>query len=178
MSITIGNYYYFNNFSYQNAYTQNASNLVNPLSNKVNQQNSITLNESVPDISAAKRTGSIECKTCKERKYQDSSDDPGVSFKSAAHIDPGSSGAVVMAHEQEHVSNERAKASAENRKIVSQSVSLQTAVCPECGRVYVAGGTTRTVTKSDNSGDNKDFFKDNFNSLMSKHFGKSIDVKV
>lgn len=28
----------------------------------------------------------------------------------------------------------------------NQSVSLHMGVCPECGRSYVAGGTTRTTT--------------------------------
>ncbi len=87
-----------------------------------------------------------ECQTCKERKYQDGSDDPGVSFKSPAHIDPDMAGAMVRGHENEHVVRERAKADQEDRKVVSQSVTYHTAICPECGRVYVSGGTTRTVT--------------------------------
>ena len=32
--------------------------------------------------------------------------------------------------------------------MVSQSVTLHTAICPECGDVYVSGGTTRTTTKA------------------------------
>jgi len=99
---------------------------------------------------ATKKASQIECQTCKNRKYTDGSDDPGVSFKSAAHIDPRNSSAVVMAHEQEHVRHETAKAAGEKKDIVSQSVSLQTSVCPECGRVYTSGGVTRTVTRSKN----------------------------
>ena len=90
-----------------------------------------------------------ECETCKNRKYVDQSDDPSVSFQSPAHISPGQSAAVVMSHEREHVANEQARAEQEGRKVVSQTVSLSMGVCPECGRVYVAGGTTRTVTVSD-----------------------------
>lgn len=89
-----------------------------------------------------------ECQTCKERKYQDGSDDPGVSFKTAAHIDPNRAAAVVRGHEQEHVVREQAKARQEDRKVVSQSVTLHTEICPECGRAYISGGTTRTVTKA------------------------------
>lgn len=89
-----------------------------------------------------------ECQTCKERKYQDGSDDPGVSFKTAAHIDPGQAAAVVRGHEQEHVMREQAKAAREDRKVVSQSVTLHTEICPECGKAYISGGTTRTVTKA------------------------------
>ncbi|NLK85963.1 MAG: hypothetical protein GX279_00525 [Clostridiaceae bacterium] len=100
------------------------------------------------DLQALKQMGKVECETCKSRTYQDGSDDPGVSFKAPGHIDPASSGAVVRAHEQEHVANEQAKARAEGKRVVSQSVRIFTSVCPECGRAYVSGGVTRTVTAS------------------------------
>ena len=87
-----------------------------------------------------------ECATCKNRKYQDGSDEM-VSFKSAAHISPQSSASRVMAHEREHVSNAYKKAAQNNGKVISANVSLQTAVCPECGRSYVSGGTTSTQIK-------------------------------
>ncbi len=89
------------------------------------------------------------CQTCKERKYQDGSNDPSVSFKTAGHIDPEDSAAVVKSHEMEHVVNEQARAKSEGKEVVAQSVSLQTSVCPECGRTYVSGGTTKTTTKSE-----------------------------
>jgi len=89
------------------------------------------------------------CQTCKNREYVDVSDDPSVSFQTPQHIAPGQSGAKVMAHEREHVSNEQEKAEREERRVVSQSVSLSTAICPECGKVYVSGGVTRTVTAND-----------------------------
>lgn len=98
-----------------------------------------------------KRTGQIECQTCKERRYQDGSDDPGVSFKAPGHISPQGSAAVVMAHEREHVGNEQAEARSEGRKVVAQSVRLFTSVCPECGKAYVSGGETRTVTAADDN---------------------------
>ncbi len=41
---------------------------------------------------------------------------------------------------------EQAKAQRENRRVVSQSVTIHNDICPECGKVYVSGGTTRTVT--------------------------------
>lgn len=87
-----------------------------------------------------------ECQTCKERKYQDGSDDPGVSFKTPTNIDPDLAPSAVRGHEMEHVYREQAKASREGRKVVSQNVTYHTAICPECGRAYVSGGTTRTVT--------------------------------
>lgn len=105
------------------------------------------------DIRRLKQTGAIECQTCKNRQYQDGSNDPGVSFKAPGHISPESSAAVVQSHEQEHVSNEQASALREGRKVVSQSVKLFTAVCPECGSTYVSGGETRTTTASDEKQD-------------------------
>ena len=89
-----------------------------------------------------------ECQTCKNRKYQDGSDDPGVSFKTATNVAPEQAAAAVRGHEQEHVVREQAKAVREDRKVVSQSVTLHTDICPECGDVYVSGGTTRTTTKA------------------------------
>lgn len=89
-----------------------------------------------------------ECQTCKERKYQDQSDDPGVSYQTPTNIAPEQAAAAVRGHEQEHVVREQAAAQREDREVVSQSVTLHTAICPECGRVYVSGGTTRTATRS------------------------------
>ena len=92
---------------------------------------------------------SQECQTCKNRTYKDQSNDPSVSFQTATHISPGQAAATVLAHENEHVSHEQARADREGRRVISQSVSLETAFCPECGRMYVSGGTTRTITAED-----------------------------
>ena len=51
------------------------------------------------------RSSPSDCETCKERKYQDGSDENNVSFKTAAHISPESAASKVRAHENEHVSN-------------------------------------------------------------------------
>ena len=95
---------------------------------------------------AGKEYGDGKCQTCEDRKYQDGSNDMGVSFKSPTRVAPEAAASAVRGHEQEHVSREQAKAKRENRHVVSQSVSLHTSVCPECGRVYVSGGVTRTTT--------------------------------
>ncbi len=87
-----------------------------------------------------------ECKTCEQRKYQDGSDDMGVSYQTPTRIDPDQVASAVRGHEMEHVVREQAKAQREGRKVVSQSVTLHTAICPECGKAYISGGTTRTVT--------------------------------
>ena len=88
-----------------------------------------------------------ECKTCKNRKYQDGSDEANVSFKSASHVSPESAGAAVRSHEAEHVKNAYNKAATGNGKVISASVNIHTSVCPECGRTYVSGGTTNTQIK-------------------------------
>ena len=89
-----------------------------------------------------------ECQTCKNRKYQDASDDPGVSFKSASKVGPEGAAAAVRGHEYEHVYRNQAKAAREGKEVVYQSVRIKTAICPECGDSYVAGGETTTVTKT------------------------------
>ncbi|MDR1135462.1 MAG: hypothetical protein LBL49_04690 [Clostridiales Family XIII bacterium] len=91
--------------------------------------------------------GSQECQSCKSRRYKDVSDDPSVSFQSPTKLSDAEAGSAVRAHEQEHVSHEQAKAERENREVVSQNVVIHYAVCPECGKIYVAGGTTTTTTR-------------------------------
>lgn len=91
------------------------------------------------------KSSPAECQTCRERKYQDGSNESDVSFKAPGHIAPQASAATVMAHEQQHVSNAYQKAAEKDGQVVSCSVSLHTAVCPECGTVYVSGGTTSTA---------------------------------
>lgn len=105
-------------------------------------------------IGSASQSNNYTCQTCQQRKYQDKSNDPGVSFKSPGHISAGASASVVASHEQEHVSNEQANARGEGRRVVSQTVVLHYAVCPECHKTYASGGTTRTVTASDNKQSN------------------------
>lgn len=94
------------------------------------------------------KTGSAkECQTCKNRKYVDGSNESDVSFKTPSHIAPESSAAMVMSHEQMHVSNARQEGSKENAELVSASVRLKMAVCPECGKSYVEGGVTNSTIK-------------------------------
>lgn len=117
--------------------------------------------ESAPDVSGQNRDGGEmkvgaegaqaaaeegKCQTCEKRKYQDGSDDMGVSFQTPTRVAPEQAAAAVRGHEQEHVVRERAEAQREDRRVVSQSVTIHNDICPECGKVYVSGGTTRTVT--------------------------------
>lgn len=100
-------------------------------------------------VTPGHKSSPAECETCKERKYQDGSDEM-VSFKSAAHISASASASVVRAHENEHVSNAYTKAAKSGGQVLQASVSLRTAICPECGRSYISGGETTTQIKYNN----------------------------
>ena len=60
-------------------------------------------------VAPGRKSSPAECETCKERKYQDGSDEM-VSFKTAQHMDPSEAATGVRAHEQEHVANAYDKA--------------------------------------------------------------------
>lgn len=123
---------------------------------------------------AGKQSSPAECKTCKERKYQDGSDEE-VSFKSAAHISPDAAASRVRNHEQEHVSNAYKNAAQNNGKVVSCNVSIHTSVCPECGRTYVSGGTTATQIKYYN--EENPYQKELKSSdAANKYLGNNIDI--
>jgi len=97
-------------------------------------------------VNSSRKVQPVECQTCKNRKYQDGSDEM-VSFKTPGRIKPEESYGKVMAHEQEHVTNAIAEGNEKNKELVSATVSLKTAICPECGRTYIAGGTTTTMMR-------------------------------
>lgn len=115
-----------------------------------------------------------ECKTCATRTYRDGSDE-NVSFKSGAHVSPTQAGAAVRAHEGEHVKNAFLKAAESGGKVLSVGVSIHTAVCEECGRVYVSGGTTNTVTSTPKD-DPYSKSKSDFLAMLNK--GMRADFKV
>ena len=116
-----------------------------------------------------------ECQTCKNRKYKDKSNEM-VSFKPPAHLSPENAASAVRAHEQEHVSNAYAKAATNNGKVLSASVSIHTAVCPECGRTYIAGGTTRTQIKYYN--EDNPYQKSLKSADRAKYSGMNLDYAV
>lgn len=116
-----------------------------------------------------------ECQTCKNRKYKDGSDEM-VSFKSPAHISPESAASAVRSHEQEHVTNAYSKAATGNGKVLSATVSIQTSVCPECGRSYVSGGTTSTQIKYYN--EDNPYQKDLKATDHDKYAGMNLDYAV
>ena len=124
------------------------------------------------------RTGKTEakgeCQTCKERKYIDGSDEGNVSFKAPGHIAPEASAGVVMSHEKEHVANAKREGNKPGNELVSATVSLKTAICPECGRSYVAGGTTRTLIKYGNS----EYDKNKKAADLDAVLGSNVDMAV
>jgi len=113
--------------------------------------------------------GSQECQKCENRKYQDVSNDSTVSFQTPTRISPGAAESLVRAHEQEHVNNEQVKAGEQGRKVVAQSVAIHYAACSECGRSYVRGGTTTTVTAKSRSSEE---------SSQSRPKGGSLNIRV
>lgn len=149
------------NYGYSNMYTQTAKPVVNP-------------GESTK-VSPGRKSSPAECETCKNRKYQDGSDEM-VSFKSAAHISPQASASRVRAHEQEHVNNAYKKASKANGKVLSANVTLKTAICPECGRSYVAGGNTTTQIRY--SDESNPYQKNRKSADAASFIGQNFDMAV
>ena len=136
----------------------------------------VILNPEESDVKkAGKKSSPAECETCKERKYQDGSNEM-VSFKAASHLSPTEAPAAVRAHENEHVSNAYKKAAEKDGKVMRASVTIHTAICPECGRTYVSGGETNTQIKY---GNEKNPYEKNRKALHADALrGNNLDVAV
>ncbi|MGN1314838.1 MAG: hypothetical protein ACI4VG_07495 [Lachnospiraceae bacterium] len=135
---------------------------------------SIVRNPSESTLKTPGRESSpAECETCKNRKYQDGSDEM-VSYKAPTRISPGSAASAVRAHEQEHVSNAYSDAAQNNGKVLSANVTLKTSICPECGRSYVAGGTTQTQIKYYN--EKNPYQQDLKDTDAIKYKGMNVDI--
>jgi len=119
----------------------------NPQSQFPPEMDGVTGKESPPSGSKIGKKPFEKCQTCEKRRYKDVSDDPTVTFQTPTSIAPGAEAYAVAAHEHQHVTHEKARAMRDGREVVFQSVQIHTAVCPECGRVYVSGGKTTTVTR-------------------------------
>jgi hypothetical protein len=119
------------------------------------------------------RSSPAECETCKNRKYQDGSNEM-VSFKSAQHISPQAAPSRVRGHEQEHVSNAYNKARNNNGHVERATVRLKTDICPECGRSYISGGETNTQIKYYN--EENPYQKDLKQTDAVKYRGANVDI--
>lgn len=167
-SMITGNYSYTNPYSGSYMNTSQVSAADKPGKPLVNPGESTK-------VQPGRKSSPAECETCKNRKYQDGSDEM-VSFKSAAHISPQTSASRVMAHEQEHVSNAYAKAAKGGGKVLSANVTLKTAICPECGTSYVAGGTT--ATKIQYSNESNPYTRNRKGLDAASVIGRNLDIAV
>lgn len=131
------------NYFFQYAVGQTASPPNNPIASQPQAGISTSAISEIQSNKRSQEIGPQECKTCKARKYKDQSADSSVSMQSPTHLSPNEAGGAVIAHEQQHVQHNAEKANREGMKATS-SVQIHTSVCPECGRMYVSGGTTTT----------------------------------
>lgn len=142
--------------SYVNPYTSAAAGTANSMPNTSMPTDDVGPSSDVAKIGQAagkkvdKTDPSYECQTCENRKYQDGSNEHDVSFKSASKVAPEAAASAVRSHEQMHVKNAYQKAEQDNGKVISANVTIHTSICPECGKTYVSGGTTRTMIKYGN----------------------------
>lgn len=162
------------NYNYMNPYAAGAG--YTPPSSTASETGKPIMNpgESTK-VSPGRKSSPAECETCKNRKYQDGSDEM-VSFKSAAHISPQASASKVRAHEQEHVNNAYSKAAKAGGKVLSATVTMKTAICPECGSSYVAGGTTATKIQYPN--ESNPYTKNRKSSDAVSLIGQNLDMAV
>ena len=74
------------------------------------------------------------------------------------------------------MSNAYKKAAKDNGKVISANVAIHTAVCPECGRSYVSGGTTKTQIKYRNE---ENPYQKNLKATDAlKYTGMNLDMAV
>jgi hypothetical protein len=125
---------------------------------------------------AKEASGAQECQTCKNRRYQDASNDPGVSMKAPTKLTPSQAASAVASHEGEHYNRENSKAEREGREVVSNNIRIFTSICPECGKPYVSGGETTTVTKG--KSEQEEFADKFFNKNVGVNLPKQVDVKL
>jgi hypothetical protein len=104
-------------------------------------------NQSVQDNDSVSGS-SRGCDTCDNRQYMDKSADGTVSMQTPTKMKPTEAAHGVIAHEMEHIRNDRQSAEAKGNEVVYQSVRLHYDVCRECGISYVAGGEATTAWKS------------------------------
>ncbi len=116
---------------------------------KNNVENKTDVGIQKKDVSKSNSTDNKgECKTCSERRYQDGSSDSGVSFKTPTKLTPDQASSAVISHEKEHYTREAQAAENENKDVLVNSIRLESSICPDCGRSYISGGETTTVTRT------------------------------
>ncbi len=136
-----------NQNEFRNLQQSNNAKLSNSIAFNANTKNEVE-NKTTAGVQKKEVSKTGECKTCSERRYQDGSDDAGVSFKTPTRIAPSQVASAVMSHENEHYTREAQQAKVENKEVLMNSVRLTSAICPDCGKIYVSGGETTTVTRT------------------------------
>ncbi|MBQ6843975.1 MAG: hypothetical protein IJO60_04980 [Agathobacter sp.] len=138
--------------SYITPYSNMAGNVQDaPNASEAQAAQAIKTDEENANKKVDKTDPGYKCQTCENRKYQDGSNEHDVSFKSATKVAPEAAASAVRSHEQMHVNNAYQKAEqSDNAKVISASVTIHTSICPECGKTYVSGGTTKTQIKYSN----------------------------
>ena len=69
----------------------------------------------------------------------------------------------------------RAALEIKNGKVVNVSVAIHTAICPECGRSYVSGGTTSSMVKYNTS---NPYQANQKNSDQQSMIGANVDLQA
>lgn len=136
---------YISPYAEANAGTTNSS--VPIAASKIQGTEGVSAISEADGTKVDKTDPNYKCQTCANRKYQDGSNEHDVSFKNASKVAPEAAASAVRSHEQQHVKNAYEKADQNNGKVVSATVAIHTSVCPECGKTYVSGGTTKTTIK-------------------------------
>jgi len=125
-----------------------------------------------------KKSSPAECETCANRKYQDGSDENDVSFKTPSHISPSIAATVVLGHEHEHVANAYEKERNGEGEVASVTVTLHNDICPECGRVFVAGGVTHTEMKHTHGDEKNPYAQENNSETENRVRGAVVDLDL
>lgn len=73
-------------------------------------------------------------------------------MQSATSVAPGAASGVILSHEMGHVESAEVAAQNNGSYVVSAQVQVYTEQCPECGKIFVAGGKAETVSASKSQG--------------------------
>jgi len=148
-----------NNISLSNKINTNTQNPQISNTETKNNANTVNANTDIKSPNSSKSTFDKlkikECKTCKSRKYQDSSSDPAASMQTATSLSPNASFSAVMSHERGHIDHEETRSQSKGGSVIQSHVQIFVDKCPECGKMYVCGGKAITYsvekTKSTNT---------------------------
>lgn len=111
--------------------------------------NFLIYNNQVQARQANTLQGEAGCQSCQNRVYVCSN---GETTDGQATTIPGRQSALrVSHHEAQHLRLARLRAEQEGKVIIGQEIKLFSAVCPECGQIYVNQGQaiSKSISKED-----------------------------